>query len=311
MRIDHGSNGGGSMARRALALSGALLLVGAGAAQGAWRSQEPEEAGETVCIKVEGLSLDYYVLSEDNPIILELRGPRRVKIISRYLFSRDDPDERSYSLRVLLDGDEILRKTHRSHILESPEICRGTKSDIGALRRAYLNIPTGKHELQIFGDAPGDGRVAARVFRETRRKSTRDISFAPEAFDGVYQLQFASGKTSTYYHFSADTPLAFTVTGPTNLKVYTRLDFDKTMNGDQNYSLELLRDGEVQNVYHYHTDKLGSAAYIGREAILPGDRKLMRVPVPKGAHRYELRCLRPETCGIACQIRIPEADVRP
>ena len=49
--------------------------------------------------------------------------------------------------------------------------------------------------------------------------------------------------------------------------------------------------------------------YLERDDILPGARKTLRLPVPPGRHRFELRCPRPQTCGIAAQIRIPTADI--
>jgi hypothetical protein len=47
--------------------------------------------------------------------------------------------------------------------------------------------------------------------------------------------------------------------------------------------------------------------------LLPGTRHRLRIDVPAGRHRYELRCLRPDACGIAVQFQIPVGDleVRP
>jgi hypothetical protein len=135
------------------------------------------------------------------------------------------------------------------------------------------------------------------------------VPFAPRSFDAVYDLQFASGNRSTYYHLGPETPVTFKVHGPTTLTIYTRLDFDQTMNGSQTYSLEVSCDGEVWRCFHYHTEKLTSARYVQRDDILPGARKVMSVPVPKGTHEYVLRCVRPSRCGVAVQIRLPKADL--
>jgi hypothetical protein len=288
---------------------GVLLLVLAAPAEAAWRSLKPESGVGPICLSVKKQKFQYTRLDATEPMLLEVRGPRRVKIISRYLFGPDDPDTGSYTLRVLMDGEEVLRHNYNSGALAGVTRCE-EGGDVAALRRSTLRVPTGIHHLQIFADPEGSGRVAARAYREVKRKKAKDVAYAPEQYRALTQLQFASGTISTYYHFDADTPLGFAVTGPTTLKVYTRLDFDHTMNGDQNYSLQLLRDGESVNTYHYHASKLSAAAYIERPEILPGDRKLLRVPVPRGRHQFELRCVRPEACGIAAQIRIPEADVK-
>jgi hypothetical protein len=105
--------------------------------------------------------------------------------------------------------------------------------------------------------------------------------------------------------------LRFSVHGPTTLTVFTRLDFTSAMNGSQNYSLELLCDGKPLNTYHYQSSKLSAAAFVERPDILPGDRKQMRIPVPRGDHSYVIRCVRPAACGATAQIRLPEADINP
>ena len=294
------------------ALVGCVLLLAAGAASAAtsWRAVKTDSDAGDVCLEIEGREFDYTRLDTQEPAALDLRGPRRLKIVSRYLFTPSDPAVKDYVIRVLLDGREVLRKTLTGSVLHDAGPCKGKAGDAAALKRIYVQIPTGRHEVLVFAES-GDGSVAARFFRETQQRKEKDIAYAPEGYDEVYHLQFASGSQSAYYHFGSDVPLRFSVKGPTNLKVYTRLDFDHTMNGDQNYSLELTRDGVSQNVFHYHASKLSAAAYVERPDILPGGRKLLRISVPKGQHVYELRCVRPDACGIATQIRIPEADLKP
>jgi len=301
-------------ARRAArgACLAACLLAGAAGAEAAtsWRTLKPSATPGEICIAVQGQQHTYHRLDREAPAVVSLRGPRRLKIVTRYVFGSDDPDERRYVLRVVMDGREVLRKSLRGRTLDGIHPC-GRDTEVSALRRSTIDVPTGRHDIQVFAETEGSGRVASRFYRESRQQKTRDVAFAPEGYAAVRHLQFASGTQSTYYWFHADKSLRFAVTGPTTLKLYTRLDFDHTMNGSQAYALELLRDGESQNVFHYHTEKLSAAAYVESPDILPGSRKLLRIPVPRGSHRFEIRCVRPEACGIAAQIRIPESDVKP
>jgi hypothetical protein len=292
----------------AFALVAAALGLAPRTATAAWRHLKPGNSAGDVCLAVKGESFTYALLDPAKPAVVDVRGPRKIKIASRYLFGPGDADTGVYTLRVLMDGEEVLRRSYTSAALAGAARCSGG-GEAAALRSTTLRVPTGKHQIQVYAEVEGEGRAAARLYREVKRGKVKDVAFAPEQYAAVAKLQFASGSTSTYYHFHADSPLAFTVTGPTALKVYTRLDFDHRMNGAQPYALELLRDGVSVNTYHYHADKLDSAAYVGKPQVLPGERKLLRIPVPRGRHRYELRCVRPEACGIAAQILIPEADV--
>ena len=158
-----------------------------------------------VCLEIERQEFTYAQLDADEPAVFLFRGPRRLKIISRYLFSPSDPDVRDYVIRVHLDGREILRKSQSSGLLPQVSFCDDKHGEVAALRSIIIQVPTGRHELMIFADT-GEGRVAARIFRETQQRSTKDTAYAPEGYDAVYHLQFASGKQSTYYHFNDQVP---------------------------------------------------------------------------------------------------------
>ncbi len=298
-------------ARLALFVSCCVLCGLATAASAAtnWVSVKRDAGPGDVCLDVSGRQFDYALLDADDATVLTVRGPRKVKIVTRYLFSANEPNEQQYHLIVQLDGSPILDKAFTGHVLEGVSRCSAAESGVAALRKTTINVGTGLHEIAITATTRGQGQVAARVFRESKRRDDRYVTYAPDAYDAVYKLQFESGALSTYYHFNVEQPLAFTVTGPTTLQVYTRLDFDHTMNGSQSYSLEVLCDGDSWQIFHYHAKKLSSAHFVERPDILPGARKTMRIPVPKGVHRFEIRCVRPEACGITSQIRIPRSDI--
>ena len=82
------------------------------------------------------------------------------------------------------------------------------------------------------------------------------------------------------------------------------------MLGSQKYNIEVRRDGEVWRTFHYDATRLANAFYPDHLEILPGVRKKLRIPVPAGRHVYEVRCVRPDNCGLTAQIRIPSNDLQ-
>ena len=188
-------------------------------------------------------------------------------------------------------------------------LCRGQQR-VGSLRRAFVDLPSGRHVVSIRAENEGQGQVGVRLFRQLRRRRESWVTFAPDESAEVRHLQFDSGNQSTYYQFTADKPLRLSVTGPTTLRLSTRLDFDHTMNGVQQYSLQTLLNGEPSRAFHFDCTALTSAAYVERPDILPGVRKNLRIPIPRGAHTVEVRCLRPDNCSVATMIHIPMRDVQ-
>jgi len=281
---------------------------GAGAAT-SWSSFSPREDHGSECLRVGAQKIDYFLLEPDRPVTLRLRGPRKLKVVARYLFGDADTNQSSFEIALRVDGKEELRKTFRAGGLPGVGVC-GKDLEVSALRRATLSIPTGLHDVQVFAGTEGSGRVAARFFRNSRGRKVKMVNFSPERYESVYRLQFDSGRQSTYYHFSDAHPLRFSIQGPSSLEIDSRLDFDQTMRGSTSYRLELLQDGEPLQRFIYHTKKISSAAYVERKDILPGERKRMKLPVPRGAHEYEIRCLGPQACGVALRIRIPETDLQ-
>ncbi len=289
----------------------AILLSGSTDAVAArWRTLVTTADNGEVCVSVDGEYLTYKRLDGEDPVVVRLRGPRRMKILTRQLFGTDQTGRRSFTLHVSMDGEAVLSKAFRGSPRDDVTRCNDADTHTGGLHRAYVTVPAGWHELEITADAATKDGVAARFFRESKRQREDLVTYAPERYVGVTQLQFDSGSRSTYYAFSPKQPLICEVTGPTTLTVWTRLDFDHTMNGTQPYTLDVVVDGAPWRTFHYDAQKLDAAVYSDRPGVLPGERRTLRLPLGKGRHRVEIRCVRPQGCCVTAKIRIPKKDVR-
>jgi poly-gamma-glutamate system protein len=287
-----------------------LVLASGQQAQAAsrWVAVAPEKEVEKTCLQDAGNRFTYRTLDEKTATVYEISGPRDLKIVSRYLFAAGDPESVPFTITCTVDGQEKVRKTFRARRHEGMTTC--DLDEIAShLHRVLTKVPGGKHEVGLTASAEGSGKVVVRLFRKTLKKATGTVPFQPAGYAEIATIQFASGSQSKYYRFVENTPLEFSLTGPTTLKIHTRLDFDETMNGTQDYGLEVLRDGEPYRTFQFHTDKLSTAVYLERPDILPGERKTISLEVPRGHHNFTMRCLRPTRCGVAARIRIPRKDL--
>lgn len=288
-----------------------LLMLGASvpaAARDSWVSVRGLTGGHDLCLESDGREFTYTALAAGQVAHTTLSGPRRLKFVSRYLFADDDGDRVPYTVVVAVDGIEVLRKRHTARALRSYQRCHG-EGRVGSLRRGYVELPVGQHDVTLSVIADGGGEVGIRLYRQVKRTRERWMAIAPETYDGMRHLEFESGARSAYYHFDAATPMLLNLEGPTTLRVRPRLDFDHTMNGSQTYALDVLIDDQLWRTFHFDTTRLTSAIYLERPDILPGDRQEFQVPVPKGNHRIEVRCVRPEACGVAVMLHIPKRDL--
>ncbi len=279
------------------------------AAQTTWSAVKDLRGQRTVCLDVTGNQIDYAVVGPAEDASATMLGPRRLNVTSRYIYADGDAERVPYTIIVLVDGEEVLRKALTAVPAAQAAACRDGKR-VSKLRRAYVDLPDGRREVSVRAETAGGGTVAVRMFRQVRRQRESWVTFAPQGYSQVRHLQFDSGNQSVYYHFKAGEPLQLSVIGPTTLRLSTRLDFEHTMNGSQPFTLQVCLDGEPWRTFHFDSIALTSAQYVERPDILPGTRKNMRIPVPKGRHTIEIHCLRPESCGVATMIHIPRRDVQ-
>ncbi len=271
-----------------------LLLLASSVTAASWRSVKVQQDAGTIDLKIAGKDIAYSLVEVDKPCVVKVRGPRRIKLVTRALGIADV----NYNVSVKIDGKFELMRSLESEYLHN---------NYSALRRVYVDIPAGKHTLEISCD----NKIALRVFRSAKKKKNVMVALAPERFSELARLQFESGSQTVYYRFDDANPLQFVVTGPTTLEVWTRLDFAHTMSGSNNYEVDVLRDGESWRNYHFDTRKLSGALYVSNPELLPGSRRTIRINVPAGRHRYELKCAGPQSCGVTARIRIPEKDLNP
>lgn len=293
----------------ALATASLALPQTLSAQTASWVSVKDLKGASSLCLEVSGNQVNYTVLGPGDAAHATVQGPRRLKLIYRYLFAPQDGDRVPFTVFVEIDGREVLRKRFTGLPHEQVALCGGDQR-VGQLRRAYVDLPAGRHEITLRAESEGGGKVAARLFRQVRRQRESWVTFAPESYGELRHLQFDSGNQSVYYQFTAKQPLRLAIIGPTSLRLSTRLDFDHTMNGTQQYSLRVMLDGEHWRTFHFDCIALTSANYVERPDILPGVRKNLRVQIPAGRHTVEVFCLRPDNCSVAAMVHIPKRDVQ-
>lgn len=290
-----------------LAAGAAVAAAGGASAAAQWRRLVPARAPGEICLTVSGQTSRYVRLDADDAAVLTVTGPRRVRMTLRHLGPAGIPA--AWTTVVAMDGRETLRRRLTGKPARATRPCDGD-AEVSAARALTVDVPAGAHELRVTARAEGTGQVGARFAREVRRKAAGAVPFAPEGYGAARRLQLESGQQSLWYAFGPDAPLRFTVNGPTTLSLYSRLDFDHTMNGAQTYALAIERDGQAAGTWHFSATRQDGTSWVGLGDVVPGQRNALRVEVPRGRHRYTVRCVQPGACTVAAQILMPRSALR-
>ncbi len=299
-----------------LAVGMSLLILATSAptsvAASRWKLFKPTSSPGRECIRVGGKDRRYYKLDEETPVTCTLHGPNRLRIYTRHIPAPGDTRRKSYVLRVFRDGKEVLTKTISARTNKTAHLCGEVGTTIGLSRNSYITVPKGKHEFKILV-ADAEARVAVRLYQQAKKKAKITlVSYSPEEYARICTLVTSTGREYPHYHFNHTQPLRFTIIGPTNLEVWTRADFDKTMMASTAFGIEVLRNGESHRTFHFDdVRKLSTVAYKEEECreIVPSERKKLTLSVPKGQWTYELRPAEHGHHALASRILIPKKDI--
>ncbi len=111
-------------------------------------------------------------------------------------------------------------------------------------------------------------------------------SFRPAGYQAKVSISIGS-RERTYYHFTAEEPLTFSIEGPTRIKILTRVRVpdDREMVG---YGVSISRDGVHVETLEKEAYAKESAFYVASSSFRPGVIRRIYIDVPTGLHGYEL-----------------------
>jgi len=126
--------------------------------------------------------------------------------------------------------------------------------------------------------------VAAQVSAAADWKSFRPADHSAKISISV------EGKERTYYHFTVDEPLTFSVEGPTRVKILTRVRVPNDRETVE-YGVSISRDGVHVETVEKEAYPKESAFYVAFMNFRPGVIRRIYIDVPTGRHGYELRAV--------------------
>lgn len=269
----------------------------------------PKICKDTVRIKVGEKVRTYYSLYPDAPVTLEVRGPVRLRAITRIDFDTAISRSQSYEIRVYADGSSeylsFKKKSKPSFLSTFPD---SKKKTPGKIRNIYLDIPKGKHALVFCLEThKTDTAVRMRFLakKETKqslleRKTKKWDFLGPEKYKERVILYVENNKR-TYFNFSADSPLEINAKGPAVLKVLTRLEFSDIMKEHCDYSLVVYEDGNFKTEQFFETKRASKVAYAKDTGLTAAIKGVFFLEVPEDEHSYRIELKKPTFGSVLCR----------
>jgi hypothetical protein len=289
-------------------LSCALLFALQANGQSRGGAKKPINKVTKVKTLVNGKARTYYALEKDNPSVLRLNGPGKLKLYTRAHFANKNDKPAEYTIAYSINGGkEKLLKVSQEHPSSNSTYPEGVLGIPGQSKRFEIDLPIGANQIR-FRLLENNKPVAVRYIFKPVNLKYNWITFAPREYEGVYEI-VTNETVSCYYKFSKSNPLNVSVIGPTQVMVFTRLAFDQQMEGDVHYRLQVNENGKVVNTYQLSNRLSDVSIFKEMKNVTPGKASKIVINVPEGKHTYQISPMEDIKSGFYSKLMIIRNDV--
>lgn len=273
-----------------------------------WKIHSPKDEANKTEITVSGKKKTYYPISKAQSITVDVKGPRRLRVLSRLAANDLSGKNSEYKLWAKDENGKMIEKTLKTHLSKESHLANNKKSKVGVGRNWYINVPAGTHTYTISTNQ--DIMVYVRFFTkpQAKKKKVSRVAITPKSYDAVVSLVYKE-KELEYYRATPKKSIEIEIYGPTKLKFISRLEFDPTMKGDKTYRVQVLEKGNVVKTLQIDATKSEVTTYRKKTTNVPAKGESYYLKVPDGKHRYEFRVLNGNS-SVLFRFFIPQEDVR-
>ncbi|MEM7352814.1 MAG: hypothetical protein AAF657_18610 [Acidobacteriota bacterium] len=274
-----------------------------------WLWAGAASAQQTVPIFVSGQDRSYEILPADEPRVITVRGPGELRLVSRARFRPATDDALGYSLRVRVDGgveqEVVYEDVGRSRTAMFRD---GTLGVPGRLMDYRLQLRRGYHNIEIQ-PAPDSPQILFRyLFKPQRERRRSWVALTPlgdpERVELVVREAFVP-----YYRNRPGTPFDVEVIGPTELRIFTRIESTPEMRGRIHYRLQVREGEQVINTFQLSSRRSEVATYSDLDTLVPGRAAEVVIPIPRGRHRLQIAPMDPDKSTLLARFMLPKEDL--
>jgi hypothetical protein len=270
---------------------------------------KPNNAKSKIKTVISGKNKNYYPLQFGDPSIISLKGPGKLKVITRVCFDSDNINRLDYKLYYRIDGSQIIEvefnNVKRSKMAVYKNVSLGVP---GIGENIILELGFGEHTIELWPEAKAPNAAARYLFTKTKARKIDWISLSPlyprEPVDLISRENVIH-----YFRFSKSKPLRVKITGPTILRILNRIENHYYMKGRINYRIQVKEDGDVKHTYLLSSIRSEITSYKKDGEKIPGKAKEIDINVPDGTHIYEIIPLDKDKSSILGRILFPKNDI--
>ncbi len=270
----------------------------------------PDKGPEAEKLVISGNHRTYYKLDKTEPIVFNLTGPQRIRVITRVVIPANDTIEK-YRVEYQIDSQSPRQFEGESGISQIVKHADYPNLQFGVSKSLFITVPEGSHTYKFYPVNTNKNtiylRVIAAKMEQQNPKAPEMVQLRPEGNAEKTVLQYKDIPL-TYYAITNNHTAEVSVNGPTKLEVYSRLQFEYWMEGEVTYRIEVLRDGQIDGTYQLSSERSQTTKYRDDGELVPGKWRRFKMTVPAGRHTYQFRMPDSEYSALI-KIELPEDGV--
>lgn len=271
---------------------------------------KPKNAKSITTIIISGKSRTYYPLMVNEPIIVSAKGPGMLKIISRAQFSSQTPKAFDYSIFYSINGNKKAKEDFKAISCDGKATFKDKSLGFpGTDESIVIELRRGDNTIELWSNVDSPKINARFLFTKITEKKINWVSLSP-SFPNEPVSLVTNEDVVAYYRFSSNKPLKIKITGPTTLRVLSRIENHYQMKGRIDYRLQVKEDGKIKNTYQLSSVRSEVTVYKrGCGKTLCKAREIV-ISVPGGTHIYEVIPLDRDKDEILARVLFPKNDVK-
>jgi hypothetical protein len=274
------------------------------------RHLKPTNFIRKVTTVVSGKERSYYSLDVQQASIISVQGPGILELKTRGRFVPGQGDYISYEVLYTIDGGEQKRFKASDAVRSSDATyLKGTLGVPGQRKDFEIELDLGDHTIEFYLKAEEIPVAVQYFFTPTKEKTIDWVEISP--LHPSNPVDLVTQETVTcYYLFSEDNPLLISVNGPTELRVFTRMEFTYQMQGRANYRIQAMEGEKVLNTYQMSSTRSDVTGFKNQKDMVPGKASEFVINVPEGNHIYRIVPLDQDKTNLLGRFMIPKTDVK-
>lgn len=268
----------------------------------------PKNARSSIKISISEKNLKYYPLSNEEATILSVRGPGKLKIITRGHITDEQKKSLDYFIYYRINGGRKVKiefsnvnadknASFKSNLVGFPSIGENV----------IIELSRGENTIEIWNGSFKPKIYTRSLFNEIKEKKIDWVKISPMHPNEPVGLVSGENVIS-YFRYSSSKSLKIKITGPTVLRVLNRFEFDYKMKGRINYRIEVKEDKKLINTYMLSASRSEVTVYKNDGKRIPGKANEIVINVPSGTHKYEIIPL--DNYTVLARILFPRKDIK-